>query len=110
MKMSEFTPATASLFAEMIAANFAEDEVSVVRGDASVAHSSPQLPFDHLLSTGSTPVGHHVTMRSGGESDAGHARTRRQVAGDHRHQGELPKAVERIVVGKSLNAGQTHRA
>ena len=39
VKMSEFTPATASLFAELIAANFAEDEVSVVQGDASVAHS-----------------------------------------------------------------------
>lgn len=107
VKMSEFTPATASLFAELIAANFAEDEVSVVQGDASVAHSFSQLPFDHLLFTGSTPVGHHVmlaaaenltpvTLELGGKSPA--------IIGIKANFG---KAVERIVVGKSLNAGQT---
>ena len=107
VKMSEFTPATASLFAELIAANFAEDEVSVVQGDASVAHSFSQLPFDHLLFTGSTPVGHHVmraaaenltpvTLELGGKSPA--------IIGA---KANFEKAVERIVVGKSLNAGQT---
>ena len=107
VKMSEFTPATASLFAELIAANFAEDEVSVVQGDASVAHSFSQLPFDHLLFTGSTPVGHHVmraaaenltpvTLELGGKSPA--------IIGA---RANFEKAVERIVVGKSLNAGQT---
>ena len=107
VKMSEFTPATAALFAELIAANFAEDEVSVVQGDAEVAHAFSQLPFDHLLFTGSTPVGHHVmraasenltpvTLELGGKSPA--------IIGA---KADFDKAVERIIVGKSLNAGQT---
>ena len=107
IKMSEFTPATASLFAELIAAHFAEDEVAVVQGDAGVAHAFSQLPFDHLLFTGSTPVGHHVmraaaenltpvTLELGGKSPA--------IIGK---KANFAKAVERIIVGKSLNAGQT---
>ena len=107
IKMSEFTPATATLFAELIAAHFAEDEVSVVLGDASVAHAFSQLPFDHLLFTGSTSVGHHVmraasenltpvTLELGGKSPA--------IIGA---RADFAKAVERIIVGKSLNAGQT---
>ncbi|MBP7525850.1 MAG: aldehyde dehydrogenase family protein, partial [Propionivibrio sp.] len=105
VKMSEFTPATAALFAELVAANFAEDEVSVVQGDAEVARAFSQLPFDHLLFTGSTPVGHHVmraasenltpvTLELGGKSPA--------IIGA---KADFDKAVERIIVGKSLNAG-----
>ncbi|MFZ4535627.1 coniferyl aldehyde dehydrogenase [Propionivibrio sp.] len=107
VKMSEFTPATARLFAELIARNFADDEVSVVEGDASVAQAFSRLPFDHLLFTGSTPVGHHVmcaasdnltpvTLELGGKSPA--------IIGK---AANFDKAVERIIVGKALNASQT---
>ncbi len=107
VKMSEFTPETARLFASMIASHFSEDEVAVVEGDASVAHAFSQLPFDHLLFTGSTPVGHHVmraasenltpvTLELGGKSPA--------IIGA---AANFDKAVERIIVGKTLNAGQT---
>lgn len=60
VKMSEFTPATATLLAELLARHFDADEVSVVQGDAAVAHEFSTLPFDHLFFTGSTAVGHHV--------------------------------------------------
>lgn len=107
LKMSEFTPETARLFAELVARYFADDEVSVVEGDASVAHAFSRLPFDHLLFTGSTSVGHHVmraasenltpvTLELGGKSPA--------IIGP---DANFDKAVERIVVGKCLNAGQT---
>jgi acyl-CoA reductase-like NAD-dependent aldehyde dehydrogenase len=107
VKMSEFAPATARLFAELIARSFADDEVSVVEGDAGVAHAFSQLPFDHLLFTGSTAVGRHVmraaaenltpvTLELGGKSPA--------IIGE---AANFAKAVERIVVGKTLNAGQT---
>lgn len=107
LKLSEFTPATAELFAELIARHFAEDEVSVVLGNADVAQAFSRLPFDHLLFTGSTPVGHHVmraaaenltpvTLELGGKSPA--------IIGVG---ADFDKAVERIVVGKLLNAGQT---
>ena len=81
IKMSELTPLTSRLFANLIARNFADDEVSVVEGDAEVAQIFSQLLFDHLLFTGSTPVGHHVmraasdnltpvTLELGGKSPA----------------------------------------
>jgi acyl-CoA reductase-like NAD-dependent aldehyde dehydrogenase len=107
VKMSEFTPTTTRLFAELIACNFAADEVSVVEGDASLAQAFSLLPFDHLLFTGSTAVGHHVmraaaenltpvTLELGGKSPA--------IIGE---AANFAKAVERIIVGKTLNAGQT---
>jgi acyl-CoA reductase-like NAD-dependent aldehyde dehydrogenase len=111
IKMSEFTPATARLFAELIAQYFAADEVSVVEGDASVAQAFSQLPFDHLLFTGSTPVGRHVmraaaenltpvTLELGGKSPA-------IIGPQVLSAGGFDKAVERIIIGKCLNAGQT---
>ena len=107
IKMSEFTPATSRLFADLIAQTFAADEVAVVEGDAAVAQAFSQLPFDHLLFTGSTVVGRHVmraaadkltpvTLELGGKSPAIIATS-----------ADFDQAVERIVVGKTLNAGQT---
>jgi acyl-CoA reductase-like NAD-dependent aldehyde dehydrogenase len=107
IKMSELTPATSRLFARLIARHFSDDEVSVVEGDAQVAQAFAQLPFDHLLFTGSTPVGRHVmraaaenlvpvTLELGGKSPA--------IIGN---SANFAKAVERIIVGKTLNAGQT---
>ena len=107
IKMSEYTPATGALFAYLIAQTFTADEVAVIEGDAALAQVFSQLPFDHLLFTGSTPVGHHVmraasanltpvTLELGGKSPA--------IIGA---SADFGKAVERIMVGKLLNAGQT---
>lgn len=107
IKMSELTPATSRLLARLIARHFSDDEVSVVEGDAQVAQAFAQLPFDHLLFTGSTQVGRHVmraaaehlvpvTLELGGKSPA--------IMGK---SANFDHAVERIIVGKTLNAGQT---
>lgn len=107
VKMSEFAPATAALLAELLSQAFAPELVAVVQGDAAVAESFSRLPFDHLLFTGSTPVGRAVmqaaaehltpvTLELGGKSPA-------LVAPDY----PLAHAVARIVAGKCLNAGQT---
>ncbi|MTI13406.1 coniferyl aldehyde dehydrogenase [Sansalvadorimonas verongulae] len=107
VKMSEFTPATAELFAKLMKDNFPEDLISVINGDASVAAEFSKQPFDHLLFTGSTQVGKlvmraaaenltPVTLELGGKSPA-------IVADDV----DLAEAVERICFGKSFNAGQT---
>ncbi len=107
VKMSEFTPATSALFARVIADTFPQDLVTVVNGEAEVAAEFTQLPFDHILFTGSTPVGRHVmraaannltpvTLELGGKSP---------VIVDRDFP--LKEAVERICYGKSLNAGQT---
>jgi coniferyl-aldehyde dehydrogenase len=111
VKMSEITPATAALFAELVGRYFADDEVSVVEGGVSVAREFSQLPFDHLLFTGSTPVGREVmraaagnltpvTLELGGKSPA-------IIGPGLAGSGHFTRAVERILVGKCLNAGQT---
>ncbi|WP_281646985.1 coniferyl aldehyde dehydrogenase [Parendozoicomonas sp. Alg238-R29] len=107
VKMSEFTPSTADLFAKLMKDNFPEDLICVVNGDAGVAADFSKLPFDHLLFTGSTQVGRivmraaaenltPVTLELGGKSPA-------IVADDV----DLEEAAERICFGKSFNAGQT---
>ncbi len=107
LKMSEFTPRFSALFAEQVARYFQPDEVAVVTGDATVAQAFSALPFDHLLFTGSTAVGHHVmraasanltpvTLELGGKSPA--------IIGPG---ARFEHAVERILFGKLVNAGQT---
>jgi coniferyl-aldehyde dehydrogenase len=107
IKMSEFTPRTGALLEELVRRHFPGGEVAVVLGDAAVGAEFAGLPFDHLLFTGSTSVGHRimraaadnltpVTLELGGKSPA-------IIGPDY----PLEKAVERIIVGKLLNAGQT---
>lgn len=107
IKMSEFTPTTTALFAKLVAQHFAEDELSVVDGDAEIAQAFARRPFDHLLFTGSTQVGYSVmraaaenltpvTLELGGKSPA--------IVGPAY---PMEKAAERILVGKCMNAGQT---
>ncbi len=107
LKMSEFTPAFSALFARLIADTFKEDEVHVVNGSADVAREFVSQPFDHLLFTGSTPVGRQVmqaaasrlmpvTLELGGKSPA-------IIADDI----ALERVVPQIMFGKLMNAGQT---
>ena len=81
IKMSEFTPSTATRFAELAARYFKADELAVVGGDHELAQAFTRLPFDHLLFTGSTAVGRQVmkaaaenlkpvTLELGGKSPA----------------------------------------
>jgi coniferyl-aldehyde dehydrogenase len=107
VKMSEYTPRFSALFADLVSQYFKADEVLVVNGDAEVAQAFSALPFDHLLFTGSTAVGHHVmraaaanltpvTLELGGKSPA--------IIGPG---ARFDNAVERILFGKLVNAGQT---
>jgi coniferyl-aldehyde dehydrogenase len=107
MKMSESAPATGALFARLVAERFSADVLAVVNGGADIARAFVSLPFDHLLFTGSTPVGREVmraaadnltpvTLELGGKSPA--------IVG----RGiSIADAADRIVYGKCLNAGQT---
>ncbi|MDQ6647442.1 MAG: coniferyl aldehyde dehydrogenase [Pseudomonadota bacterium] len=107
VKMSEFTPRFSALFAELVGQHFKPDEITVINGDAEVAQAFSALPFDHLLFTGSTAVGRHVmraasanltpvTLELGGKSPV--------IIGPG---ARFAHAVERIVFGKLVNAGQT---
>jgi coniferyl-aldehyde dehydrogenase len=107
IKMSEFTPRTSALFARLIGETFAREHVTVVNGDAAVGAAFTTLPFDHLLFTGSTRIGHEVmraaaanltpvTLELGGKSPA--------LIGEH---ARFDYAVDSLLLGKTLNAGQT---
>lgn len=107
LKLSEFTPATALQIKALLALVFSEDQVCVVLGGPETGVAFSQLPFDHLLFTGSTHVGRHilaaaapnltpVTLELGGKSPA-------LVSAS----APLAEAAERIAFGKAMNAGQT---
>ncbi|MGB6137971.1 MAG: coniferyl aldehyde dehydrogenase [Shewanella sp.] len=106
LKMSEFTPATNAVLRQLLATVFDASEVTIVEGEAEVAAEFSSLPFDHILFTGSTVVGRHVmraaaenltpvTLELGGKSPA-------IIAPDM----SIDTAVERLIFGKCLNAGQ----
>jgi coniferyl-aldehyde dehydrogenase len=107
LKMSEFTPHTNELLAELIAKDFPSEEVAIIGGEADVAAAFSALPFDHLFFTGSTQVGKlvmqaaaknlvPVTLELGGKSPA-------IIANDM----PIKTAVERFIFGKTMNCGQT---
>ena len=106
LKPSEYVPETAALFAEVVPKYFAEDEVAVVTGGADISQKFAELPFDHILFTGSTRVGAQVmqsaaknlvpvTLELGGKSPV--------VIG---RSAKLDLAGTRLTFGKLLNGGQ----
>ena len=107
IKMSESAPLFAEAFAEAVSRHFSADVVSVAIGEVDLAIAFSALPFDHLLYTGSTNVGKQVmaaaapnltpvTLELGGKSPV--------VILD---EVNLESAVNRVMMGKTLNAGQT---
>ena len=106
LKPSEFVPETAALFADVIPKYFSEDEVAVVTGGADISQRFAELPFDHLLFTGSSNIGAKVmqsasknlvpvTLELGGKSPV--------IIG---RSAKLDLAGTRLTFGKLLNGGQ----
>ena len=106
IKPSEITPATAALLQRLIARYFDVREVAVVTGGPELAQTFSRLPLDHLLFTGSIALGRRVmaaaathlvpvTLELGGKCPT--------VIG---RSANLPRAVDRILLGKLANAGQ----
>ena len=107
VKMSEAAPQFAQTFADAISRYFSPDMICVVLGEVDIAAAFSELPFDHLLYTGSTAVGKKVmaaaapnltpvTLELGGKSPV-------IVLDD----ANLESVVNRVMMGKTLNAGQT---
>jgi coniferyl-aldehyde dehydrogenase len=106
IKPSEFTPATSAVMAEMVKEAWDEKEVAIFDGGPEVGQAFSGLAFDHLLFTGATSIARHimaaaarnlvpVTLELGGKSPVIISRS-----------ADIDKAVGRIMVGKTLNAGQ----
>ena len=106
LKPSEWTPKTSALLAELASEAFEPDDFAVFEGGIETGRAFSELPFDHLLFTGSTRVAKEVsnsaaknltplTLELGGKSPA------LVCPGAN-----LKRAAERIVFGKLANAGQ----
>lgn len=106
VKSSEFTPLVSALFENVAPRYFDRNELAFFSGGAETGKAFSELPFDHLLFTGATPVGRHilraaaenltpVTLELGGKSPT--------IIG---RSADMAQAAERIALGKMLNAGQ----
>jgi len=107
IKMSEYTPKTNSLLAKLVASAFPIEKVAIVCGEADMAATFSKITFDHLFFTGSTGVGKlvmkaaaenlvPVTLELGGKSPT-------IIDNDI----DIKTAVSRLILGKTLNSGQT---
>ncbi|MBV8800705.1 MAG: coniferyl aldehyde dehydrogenase [Alphaproteobacteria bacterium] len=106
IKPSEYTPRTSDLMARMFRSAYDETEVAVITGGPNAGAAFSRLPFDHLLFTGATSIAYHVaraaaenlvplTLELGGKSPV--------VIGK---SADLPLTAKRVMLGKTLNAGQ----
>jgi coniferyl-aldehyde dehydrogenase len=106
LKLSEYTPHTNRVLKQLIETALPDCAV-VIEGDANCAAEFSQLPFDHLLYTGSTAIGYQVmraasqhltpvTLELGGKSPL-------LIAPD----ADIEQVASRLMFGKTANAGQT---
>jgi len=106
IKPSEYTPSTSSIIDEMIKNAFSEEEGISISGGPEVGQAFSSLPFDHMIFTGATNIARHVmasaaknlvpvTLELGGKSPVVVSRS-----------AKLEISLQRILLGKTLNAGQ----
>lgn len=106
VKPSEDAPAMAELLPRLISQYFDEAELVAFSGQREVSQMFSQLPFDHLVFTGSTNTGRKVmaaasqnlvpvTLELGGKSPV--------IIGA---SADLPLAAERLAYGKTMHGGQ----
>jgi coniferyl-aldehyde dehydrogenase len=107
LKPSELAPQTADLLRTIVAEHFPPEVLTVITGGHEIAAELSQLPFDHILYTGSARAGKlvmqaaaenltPVTLELGGKCPAIVHKTY-----------SMRRAAERILAGKLYNAGQT---
>ena len=106
IKPSEFTPTVSEVMAELVREAYDEKEVAIFTGGPEIGAAFTALPFDHMIFTGATSIARHVmaaaaknlvpvTLELGGKSPVLISRS-----------ADIKKAVSRIMLGKTMNAGQ----
>ena len=106
-KMSELTPETCATLKRLLHNEFDQDTLAIFGGEVAAAQQFSNLPFNHLLFTGSTAVGKKialaaannltpVTLELSGKSPV-------VIGKDY----DISEAAKRIMWGKTFNAGQT---
>jgi coniferyl-aldehyde dehydrogenase len=106
IKMSEYSPRCTEILHRMLSDIFHEDQVAVFGGGVDIGQAFSNLPFDHIVFTGSPAIGKEimraaannltpVTLELGGKSPAIVAPSASIVA-----------AAQSIAHGKVFNSGQ----
>jgi coniferyl-aldehyde dehydrogenase len=106
IKPSEFTPSVSEVMANLVKDAWDEKEVAVFTGGPEVGAAFTAMPFDHMIFTGATSIARHVmaaaarnlvpvTLELGGKSPVLVSRS-----------ANIKQAVGRIMLGKTMNAGQ----
>lgn len=107
LKMSDLSCNYNKVLDKIITEVFDDQAVMVVGGDLELAQAFSRLPFDHLLFSGSSKTGKKVmaaasqnltlvTLELGGKSPA--------IIGK---SASWPRSIERLIMAKLFNAGQT---
>jgi len=107
LKPSEHTPHTSAVLEKIVTQAFQAEHITVVQGDAAVSTALLSLAFDHIFFTGSSAVGKlvmqaaaknlsEITLELGGKS-----------AAIIEESAAMQDAAEKLVWGKTLNAGQS---
>jgi len=107
LKPPDVTPRVSETIKEMISKYFDEAYITTIVGDVQSSIDFSELPFDHVVYTGNTEIGRRVmmaaaknltpvTLELGGKSPV--------IISDGY---PIQKAVDRLMMGKSFNAGQT---
>jgi coniferyl-aldehyde dehydrogenase len=107
VKPSEMAERTAGVLADLIAKTFPADYVACVLGGAEVAREFSGLPFDHLFFTGSARVGEQVLRAAAANLTPVTLELGGKCPVILHPSYPLRRAVERIMVGKLYNSGQT---
>jgi coniferyl-aldehyde dehydrogenase len=106
VKPSEYTPATSELMRELVEQRFDANELAFFLGGMEVGEAFAQLPFDHLIFTGSGSLAKSIlraaaenlvptTLELGGKCPV--------IIGA---SADVARTTERLVMGKMLNVGQ----
>jgi len=106
IKPSELTPNSSKVIAKMVNDLFEEKEVALFEGDANVAETLLDKPFNHIFFTGSPKIGSSVMKKA-----ANHLSTVTLELGGKSptivdETANLKDAAQKISWGKFLNCGQ----
>lgn len=107
IKPPDQSVALGEVLTDLFKNHFDEDYLALVTGDINTSVEFTKLPFDHLVYTGGTEIGRKVmieaaknlcpvTLEMGGKSPV--------IIADNY---PTKKAVDRILMGKFINSGQT---
>lgn len=106
-KMSELTPNTSTILKELINSAFSADILQIIDGGVEVSQAFSNLPFNHLLFTGSTSVGKHIAMAAAKNLTPVTLELSGKSPVIITPEYDIEEAAKRILWGKTFNAGQT---